>query len=58
MLELSILEKDSDQDYVGIINLSEQALSTSGDYERYFIKDGKRYHHILNQAQDIQQIMV
>ncbi|AJH00721.1 thiamine biosynthesis protein ApbE [Clostridium beijerinckii] len=40
--------KDSDQDYVGIINLSEQALSTSGDYERYFIKDGKRYHHILN----------
>ena len=42
--------KDNDQDYVGVINLSEQALSTSGDYERYFMKDGKRYHHILNPA--------
>ena len=23
-------------------------ISTSGDYEKYFIQDGKRYHHILN----------
>lgn len=42
--------KDDDKDYVGVISLSEQALSTSGDYERYFIKDGKRYHHILDPA--------
>jgi len=42
--------KDNDQNYVGVINLSEQALSTSGDYERYFVKDGKRYHHILDPA--------
>jgi len=28
--------------------MPEKALSTSGDYERYFIKDGKRYCHILN----------
>lgn len=38
------------EDYLGIIKISNEALSTSGDYERYFIKDGKRYHHILNPA--------
>lgn len=35
--------------YMGVINLSGTAcVSTSGDYEKYFIQDGKRYHHILD----------
>ena len=30
--------------------LSESAISTSGDYERFFIEDGNRVHHIINPA--------
>lgn len=34
--------------YLGIVKISNESLSTSGDYERYFIKDNKRYHHIID----------
>ncbi len=35
-------------EYLGIVNAVNQTLVTSGIYERYFEKDGKRYHHILD----------
>jgi FAD:protein FMN transferase len=30
------------------IELTDAAFSTSGDYERFFMRDGHRYHHILD----------
>ncbi|MCL2271661.1 MAG: FAD:protein FMN transferase [Treponema sp.] len=38
-------------EYIGILNISNrrnQSVVTSGVYERYFEKDGKKYHHLFD----------
>ena len=40
--------KDINEGLTFVLKIPQVALSTSGDYERFFIKDGKRYHHIFN----------
>jgi thiamine biosynthesis lipoprotein len=37
-------------DLIGVLSIKDMAVSTSGDYERFFIEDGVRYHHILDPA--------
>lgn len=35
-------------DYFALMPVSDHAFSTAGDYERAYIVDGKRYHHIID----------
>lgn len=36
------------QSYICVLSLTDQTVSTSGGYERYFEKDGITYHHIID----------
>jgi FAD:protein FMN transferase len=41
-------QSGSDDEIMAMIELRDMAISTAGDYERFFIVDGNRYHHILD----------
>jgi len=45
---IGIRNPRDEDNIVSMIPLENSAISTSGDYERYFEEDGVRYHHILD----------
>ncbi len=48
---IGIQDPQSDRgEYLGILKVKDRSVVTSGTYERFYEKDGKRYHHILDTA--------
>lgn len=41
-------QESGKDEIIAKIRLKDQAISTAGDYERFFLGDGKRYHHLLD----------
>lgn len=48
--KVGVADPDNPASYFGYLSCSEGVVATSGGYERYFEKDGKRYIHILDPA--------
>ena len=45
---IGIRDPDDEARVATRLAVIDEAVSTSGDYERYFDEDGRRYHHILD----------
>lgn len=39
---------DTRGQYIGTVSVTDKSVVTSGNYERFFMQDGKRYHHIFD----------
>jgi thiamine biosynthesis lipoprotein len=45
---VAVENPEDGEDYIGVLEIADQAVITSGGYERYFEEDGVTYHHILD----------
>lgn len=45
---IGIQDPENQEVYLGVLEVHDKAVITSGGYERYFEQDGEVYHHILN----------
>lgn len=48
MWRIAVKSPDAALPYLGIVEVSDKAIVTSGGYERYFEENGNRYHHIID----------
>lgn len=46
--KVGIKHPRNQNELIGTVLINGKAIATSGDYEKYFEKDGKRYSHIIN----------
>lgn len=46
--KIGICDPKNQDNIIGTITAENTAVITSGDYQRYFEADGKRYHHIID----------
>jgi thiamine biosynthesis lipoprotein len=46
--KLGIADPRGTHDPFATLEITDGTFSTSGDYERFFMKDGKRYHHLID----------
>ena len=47
---VAVQSPEDESQYIGVVDVSDKAVITSGGYERYFEQDGKIYHHIIDPA--------
>ncbi len=45
---VAVQDPTDNEKYVGSIGVSDKAVVTSGSYQRFFERDGVRYHHIID----------
>lgn len=48
--KVGITDPEQEEEYVATLEVSDTSVVTTGDYERYFIQDGVRYHHVFDPA--------
>ncbi len=46
--KVAIQNPNKNKSFLGVLESSDEAIISSGDYERFFVENGKRYHHIID----------
>ena len=47
---IGVRDPRSAEGVIAVLPLEDTSISTSGDYERFFIEDGRRFHHLIDPA--------